>query len=383
MPTPLDYERFGLSQDRFARQGGQFDENMDFRRMVDERNFGYRQERDEGNMEWKREQAARADRMALLRMLPQQARMGALAPRAESSPDRRAREYQESMDRSTAHNYAAGPSWEQERQRSEFADQGINFQNYAAQQQMRQMQGLQQRQADVERPMIAALEEQRAREEQELRAKAAMTRTQNVGKLYGQKPGTLYEGLDRKTGKVKIPGKYVSDSNNPGEFIQQPGQEFSLSKHHIDDLDASFGAPVWGDVGETVGGAAASAAMPHVRDNLFGRQPQATQADYGPMQSRMQQVTGSGARPEVLARAMETLAQMGGGSEEDLNDLIAKLSNIDVRQQAALRRIDADKVKKRDEGRQAQQAWRDRPWYETLPTWRGLSPAMSGAPNPF
>lgn len=73
MLTPLDYARYGLSQDRFDNQQDQFGENMDFRRETDARNFGFRQQQYDDQQAHRQQQmaaAAQQRQMAALRFLP-------------------------------------------------------------------------------------------------------------------------------------------------------------------------------------------------------------------------------------------------------------------------------------------------------------------------
>lgn len=239
MPTPLEYERFRLSQDRFGQQGNQFDETMDFRRMQDERNFGYRTERDDTMMDWRRQQAAQQERLALLRMLPQQQRAQMVMGPRMSGPARAAMDYQESLDSQNAHNMAAVPSWQAERDRSNFATEtGMDLRNYAAQQQMSQMARIQQRQAVVDGPMDA-LAQQQAADEAAMRQKAAFMGADQVGKFYGAKPGDLYNHYDPKTGMATIPGDYLQ-GDEPGKFVQKPGRQVKLDPGHYAALRAAF-----------------------------------------------------------------------------------------------------------------------------------------------
>lgn len=234
MPTPLDYERFGLSQDRYARQGDQFDANMDFRRMVDERNFGYRTERDDTMMDWRRQQAAQAERLALLRMLPQGQRMQAIAGPRMSGPARAAAEYQESLDNQNANNFAAVPSWQAERDRSNFATEtGMDLRNYAAQQQAGQMARLQQRQAVVDGPMDA-LAKQRAADEAAAREKADFDNADRIGKFYGATPADLLNYYDEKTGIATIPGEWMANTEVGAKepWKQKPGRQIKLDPRH-------------------------------------------------------------------------------------------------------------------------------------------------------
>src|SRR5690348_6501024 len=111
MPTPLDYERFRMAQGRFDRQGSQFDTMMDYRNDQ----FDYRQERDLADDQWRQQRAAQQDRMALLRMLPQGQRGAAIYGRPMSGPAAAEADYEASLSRQDAMNFAAVPSWQAER----------------------------------------------------------------------------------------------------------------------------------------------------------------------------------------------------------------------------------------------------------------------------
>lgn len=241
MATPLDYERFGLSQDRYARQGDQFGETMDFRRQQDERNFGYRTERDASMMDYRDEQAARQERLAMMRMLPKFQRMQQAGQYfgggAMSGPARAQSEYDAALDRQDAHNFAAVPSWQAERERSDFAtDTGMDLRNYAAQQQAQQRMRLQARQTEVERPINEALAAQQAADMEAERLKQGFTDASQIGKFYGAAPGDLYNNYDPKTGTSNLPGDHVADGM--GGFKQKPGRQVKLDPRQYAALRA-------------------------------------------------------------------------------------------------------------------------------------------------
>lgn len=322
MPTPLDYERFGLSQQRFERQGDQYADTMDFRRMQDERNFGYRQERDSANDAWRQAQAAQQERLALLRMLPRGMRPQQMGLGTVHGPQQAAMDYQSALDRQDAHNYAAVPSWQAERDRSDFAaSTGADLRNYAAQQQMNQMMRLQQRQSAIEQPLNDALVAQRDADAR----KAGFENMSRLGKIYGAPVGDLYAGYDQKSGYSTLPGDYVSDS--AGGFTQKPGRKIAITPGHY----AAMRAYMAGQQPEGPEAEAATPASPYAGRGLYGGVNRLAQGlgqagmipppspEMAGLRQRITQLAGERRiMPQAIESARAKLKAMGTFTEQDI-----------------------------------------------------------------
>lgn len=398
MPTPLDYARFGMSQDRYARQGEEFDQTMDFRQQQADRNYGLREQQFDATQDYRQQAAQRAERLAMLRMLPKMQRMQQ-AQGYFSQPEAR--------DTQTEWNYAALPSWQAEKERSAQAgmSQPISPQQLAAWQRTPgkmgiypngetymdghrltvegieggqvnptpetadvlragYMEEMQRRTAQSQGVTQGLQGDLQAEQQREQRMKAAKDRLSILKSSMGIDPGLLLSDsvYDSKTGIASMPGGVVED--DMGGFREKPGKKvpvpIALVNRAREDMAAVSG---YGSYEEL-----------QMQDPVF-----AAKAQKQKLSATLDQTARQlGARPLVVERALALGKEMGIQDEAELIDLVRQLSQQDVQHQKSLTKTQAARQKaefeQRRKGEAASAQWDAKPWYEKLPRFQGMTP---------